>query len=79
MDLLNCLVFVIITVLSYPKFRPTLLWGTQQMITPPTRAALNAQCSNRLNELAKPKKNFQLGTIMVNFLDIHTCVECKFN
>ena len=50
-------------------FRPDLLWGTQQMIHPISKAALKAHASDRLKELARPKKNFlRVVKLLLNFL-----------
>lgn len=41
-------------------FRPPLTWGNQESMRPLSKTALNATASQRVCELATPKKNFQL-------------------
>lgn len=42
--------------------RPRLVWGNQDPMRPISSAAMNATVSARVNDLATPKKNFQLDS-----------------
>ncbi|XP_039262969.2 sperm microtubule associated protein 2-like isoform X1 [Styela clava] len=48
------------------SFGPNLRWGHQDMMWPLPKAALHKRPTQRLMELTKPKRNFQLNTLKVN-------------
>ncbi|XP_057306819.1 testicular haploid expressed gene protein-like isoform X3 [Hydractinia symbiolongicarpus] len=43
----------------WPTIEPRLVWGNQDPMRPISKSAMNAKASERLENLATPKKNFQ--------------------
>lgn len=50
------------TSMSVVIYSPLAQWGTQQMLTPPSRGAKQAVASARVSDLAKPKSDKQENT-----------------